>query len=167
MLSVREIVGRVASGQSSAEAELARDAEADRRRASRQIEAFASRPATLAAGTGPLAGIACGVKDIIDTADLPTQMGSPIYQGWQPRADAPIVMALKAAGASVAGKTHTTAFAFLDPAPTHNPHDATREPRRLVGRFGCGRRRRHDPAGDRHPDRRLGTHESSRDVTEP
>ncbi len=127
MLSVREIVGRVTSGQSSAEAELAATQRLIEAREP-QIEAFASRPATLAAGTGPLAGIACGVKDIIDTAELPTQMGSAIYQGWQPRADAPVVMALKAAGASIAGKTHTTAFAFLDPAPTHNPHDASASP---------------------------------------
>ncbi|MFN3671169.1 MAG: amidase, partial [Bosea sp. (in: a-proteobacteria)] len=127
MLSVRDIVGRIAAGQSTAEAELARATAAiDAQEPA--IKAFASRPATLAAGDGPLAGVACGVKDIIDTADLPTQMGSPIYQGWRPRADAPIVMALKAAGASVAGKTHTTAFAFLDPAPTHNPHDATASP---------------------------------------
>ena len=55
-------------------------------------------------------------------------MGSAIYDGWRPRADAPIVMALKAAGATVAGKTHTTAFAFLDPAPTRNPHDLTASP---------------------------------------
>lgn len=127
MLSLRQIVERVATGRSSAETELAAtQAAIDAREP--EIKAFASRPPRLAPGTGPLAGIACGVKDIIDTADLPTQMGSAIYEGWRPRADAPIVMALKAAGASVAGKTHTTAFAFLDPAPTHNPHDATASP---------------------------------------
>jgi Asp-tRNA(Asn)/Glu-tRNA(Gln) amidotransferase A subunit family amidase len=127
MLSIRETARRIASGDSTAEAELARS-KALIDKLEPKIEAFAARPATLAAGSGPLAGIACGVKDIIDTADLPTQMGSVIYDGWRPRTDAPIVMALKAAGATVAGKTHTTAFAFLDPAPTRNPHDVTASP---------------------------------------
>lgn len=127
MLSVRETVRRIAEGETAAEAELARCAALIDEREP-QVAAFAARPQTLAAGSGPLAGIACGVKDIIDTADLPTRMGSAIYDGWRPRADAPIVMALKAAGATVAGKTHTTAFAFMDPAPTRNPHDLTASP---------------------------------------
>lgn len=127
MLSVRDIVSRIAAGQTTAEAELALSAGLIAQHEP-ALKAFASRPERLVAGTGPLAGIACGVKDIIDTADLPTQMGSSIYENWRPRADAPIVMALKAAGASIAGKTHTTAFAFLDPAPTHNPHDPTASP---------------------------------------
>jgi Asp-tRNA(Asn)/Glu-tRNA(Gln) amidotransferase A subunit family amidase len=80
------------------------------------------------AGTGPLAGVAVGVKDIIDTCDLPTGMGSPIYEGWQPRADAALVSMLKRAGATIIGKTATTAFAFLDPAPTLNPHDPLATP---------------------------------------
>lgn len=127
MLSLRDIARRVSTGQSSAAAELADcAARIDAREAN--IQAFASRAETLVAGAGPLAGVACGVKDIIDTADLPTGMGSPIYAGWRPRADAPVVMALKAAGATVAGKTHTTAFAFMDPAPTRNPHDLTASP---------------------------------------
>ena len=127
MQSLREILNRITSGETSPEQALTASAAriAEREPA---IQAFASRPETLVPGQGPLAGTACGVKDIIDTADLPTRMGSPIYDGWRPRADAPIVMALKAAGATVAGKTHTTAFAFLDPAPTHNPHDVTSSP---------------------------------------
>ncbi|MDP3342063.1 amidase [Frigidibacter sp.] len=127
MQSLRDILNRIEAGQTSPAEALAASAAriAEREPA---IQAFASRPDTLLPGTGPLAGIACGVKDIIDTADLPTGMGSAIYQDWRPKADAPIVMALKAAGATVAGKTHTTAFAFLDPAPTHNPHDQTASP---------------------------------------
>ncbi|MCJ2034520.1 amidase [Methylobacterium sp. J-068] len=70
---------------------------------------------------GPLAGIAVGVKDILDTADLPTQMGSPIYAGWRPRADAAVVSRLKRLGAVPLAKTTTTAFAFLDPTETRNP----------------------------------------------
>ncbi|TCR64255.1 amidase [Bosea sp. BK604] len=127
MLRAREIARRAAVGQDAAAAELKRSAELISAKDG-DVRAFASRPAMLAPGTGPLAGIACGVKDIIDTAGLPTGMGSPIYDGWQPRADAPIVMALKAAGATVAGKTQTTAFAFLDPAPTRNPHELDASP---------------------------------------
>lgn len=127
MLSVREIARRVANGEVAAQAALA---ESERRIEAREadLRAFASRPLMLKAGEGPLAGVACGVKDIIDTAELPTGMGSAIYDGFQPRADAAIVMALKAAGATVAGKTQTTAFAFLDPAPTRNPHDPGASP---------------------------------------
>lgn len=127
MLKAREIAGLIAAARSTAEAELAVSAALIAEQEPR-IAAFARRPDALAPGEGPLAGIACGVKDIVDTADLPTQMGSPIYEGWRPRADASIVTMLKAAGATVAGKTHTTAFAFLDPAPTRNPHDVTASP---------------------------------------
>lgn len=127
MLRAREIARRAAAGREAAAAELKRSAELISA-GDGEIRAFASRATELVPGAGPLAGIACGVKDIIDTADLPTGMGSPIYDGWQPRADAPIVMALKAAGATVAGKTATTAFAFLDPAPTRNPHDLSASP---------------------------------------
>lgn len=127
MQSLREILSRIERGETSPADALAFSAARIAEREP-QIQAFASRPDTLLPGAGPLAGIACGVKDIIDTADLPTRMGSAIYEDWRPRADAPIVMALKAAGATVAGKTHTTAFAFLDPAPTHNPHDLTASP---------------------------------------
>jgi Asp-tRNA(Asn)/Glu-tRNA(Gln) amidotransferase A subunit family amidase len=70
---------------------------------------------------GPLAGIAVGVKDILDTADLPTQMGSPIYEGWRPRADAAAVARLRRLGAVPLAKTTTTGFAFLDPTQTRNP----------------------------------------------
>jgi Asp-tRNA(Asn)/Glu-tRNA(Gln) amidotransferase A subunit family amidase len=70
---------------------------------------------------GPLRGIAIGVKDIIDTADLPTECGSPVYAGWRPKADAPIVAAAHRAGATVIGKTTTTPFAYLDPTATRNP----------------------------------------------
>ena len=77
---------------------------------------------------GPLAGIAVGIKDIIDTADLPTEMGAAIYRGHQPRADAAIVMLLKQAGATVVGKTTTTAFAANDPTPTVNPRNPGHTP---------------------------------------
>jgi Asp-tRNA(Asn)/Glu-tRNA(Gln) amidotransferase A subunit family amidase len=72
---------------------------------------------------GPLRGIAVGIKDIIDTADMPTEMGSAIYRGNRPRADASVVMLLKQAGATIVGKTTTTAFAANDPTATLNPRN--------------------------------------------
>jgi Asp-tRNA(Asn)/Glu-tRNA(Gln) amidotransferase A subunit family amidase len=81
-----------------------------------------------AASQGLLRGIAVGIKDIIDTADFPTEMGSSIYGGWRPRADAPVVSMLKRAGATIIGKTTTTAFAALDPTATLNPHHPAHTP---------------------------------------
>jgi amidase len=72
---------------------------------------------------GPLQGLPIGVKDVIDTADMPTEYGSPIYAGHRPKADAACVQRLKQAGAIVLGKTVTTEFAFMQPGPTRNPHD--------------------------------------------
>lgn len=94
------------------------------------IKAFARLNGnTVSASAGPLSGIAVGVKDIIDTADLPTEMGCPaIYGGWQPRGDAAIVTALKRAGATIAGKTATTAFAASDAPATRNPHNLAHTP---------------------------------------
>src|SRR5579864_8625220 len=71
---------------------------------------------------GPLRGIAVGIKDIIDTSNLPTEMGAQLYTGFRPRADASVVMMLKQAGATIVGKTTTTAFAANDPTATLNPH---------------------------------------------
>lgn len=72
---------------------------------------------------GPLHGVPVGVKDILDTAELPTEYGSPIYAGNRPRADAACVAAVRTAGAIVLGKTATTEFACQSPAPTVNPRD--------------------------------------------
>jgi len=77
---------------------------------------------------GPLFGIPVGLKDIIDTADLPTEWGSPLYRGRRPRHDATVVRRLRAAGAVILGKTVTTEFAFVHPGPTVNPHDPARTP---------------------------------------
>ena len=71
--------------------------------------------------TGPLAGIAVGIKDIIDTHDMPTGYGTPIHAGHRPATDAAIVSMLRRAGATIVGKTVATPFAFLDPAGTRNP----------------------------------------------
>lgn len=127
MLSARAIAARVAAGASTAQAAV----DACKAAISAQeadVKAFAALAESPVAGTGPLAGVGFGAKDIIDTSDLPTGMGSAVYAGWRPRADAALVMACRRAGATLMGKTQTTAFAFLDPAPTCNPHDLTATP---------------------------------------
>jgi Asp-tRNA(Asn)/Glu-tRNA(Gln) amidotransferase A subunit family amidase len=121
MLSLAELQRRIEAGDLSAAAAIAQSLEAIDAH-EKDIGAFVCRPENARAqNAGPLRGIAVGIKDIIDTADMPTEMGSPIYKGWQPRADAPVVMMLKAAGATVVGKTTTTAFASVDPTATRNP----------------------------------------------
>ncbi len=70
---------------------------------------------------GPLQGIPIGAKDVMDTADMPTEHGSPIWRGWRPRADAAAVSAARAAGAIVMGKTVTAEFAIRTPGPTRHP----------------------------------------------
>ena len=77
---------------------------------------------------GPLHGIPIGVKDIIDTADMPTTLGSPIYAKRQPDWDAACVAALRAAGAIVVGKTVSTEFAYFQPGKTRNPHQLLHTP---------------------------------------
>jgi Asp-tRNA(Asn)/Glu-tRNA(Gln) amidotransferase A subunit family amidase len=72
---------------------------------------------------GALHGLAIGVKDVIDTADMPTEYGSPIYTGHRPQRDAACVQRLKAAGAIILGKTVTTEFAFVQPGRTRHPLD--------------------------------------------
>jgi Asp-tRNA(Asn)/Glu-tRNA(Gln) amidotransferase A subunit family amidase len=122
MISLAGIQRGIDSGELSAEAAIAQACEAIDAR-DKTIGAFACRPRTVrAAHAGPLRGIAVGIKDIIDTSELPTEMGSSIYRGWQPRADAAVVMMLKQAGATIIGKTTTTAFAANDPTATLNPH---------------------------------------------
>ena len=77
---------------------------------------------------GLLAGVPFAVKDVIDTADLPTQYNSPIYRGDRPRADAACVALARREGAIVMGKTVTTEFASRTPGPTRNPHNPAHTP---------------------------------------
>ena len=77
---------------------------------------------------GALHGVPVGLKDIVDTADMPTERGTPIFAGRQPDADAAIVERLREAGAVIMGKTVTTALAFLNPSHTRNPHNPDRTP---------------------------------------
>ena len=128
MISLADLQRRIDAGDLSADAAIAQSLEAISAH-DKTIGAFVCRnEAVRAANAGPLRGIAVGIKDIIDTSDFPTQMGSKIYSGWQPRADAPVVTMLKQAGASIVGKTTTTAFASRDPTATLNPRNTNHTP---------------------------------------
>jgi Asp-tRNA(Asn)/Glu-tRNA(Gln) amidotransferase A subunit family amidase len=92
------------------------------------LQAAARADACRGAGQppGPLHGLPVGVKDIIDTFDMPTECGTPIRKGRRPTTDATIVFRLRAAGAIIFGKTVTAELAT--PGATRNPHDPARTP---------------------------------------
>jgi Asp-tRNA(Asn)/Glu-tRNA(Gln) amidotransferase A subunit family amidase len=77
---------------------------------------------------GPLHGVPVAVKDIFDTADMPTECGSVLYAGRTPSRDAATVSLLRAAGAVIMGKTVTTEFAYFAPGKTRNPHNPEHTP---------------------------------------
>jgi Asp-tRNA(Asn)/Glu-tRNA(Gln) amidotransferase A subunit family amidase len=77
---------------------------------------------------GPLHGIPVGIKDIIDTADMPTECGSALCAGRTPSRDATVVARLRGAGAVIMGKTVTTEFATRTPGKTRNPHNPGHTP---------------------------------------
>ena len=77
---------------------------------------------------GPLHGLPVGIKDIVDTQDMPTEDGTVLHRGRQPIQDAAVVAALRQAGAIVMGKTVTTELAVYSPGGTTNPHDPMRTP---------------------------------------
>ncbi len=124
MISLAELQRRIDSGDLSADAAIAQSSEAidalgqdhrrfclpsrDRPRGKHRVRCAASRSASR-------------------TSSIPRtfrpRWALPIYRGWRPRADAPVVMMLKQAGATIIGKTTTTAFAANDPTPTLNPHN--------------------------------------------
>ena len=123
MISLADLQRRIDAGDLSADAAIAQSLEAINAH-EKSIGAFVCHdPNARAQSAGPLRGIAVGIKDIMDTADFPTEMGSPIYRGHRSRGDAAVVMLLKQAGATIVGKTTTTAFASSDPTPTLNPHN--------------------------------------------
>src|SRR5262245_59228755 len=99
----------------------------DRDHAMRQAEA-ADRHRKEGKATGPLHGVPLGIKDIFDTGDMPTELGSPLWAGRTPRQDAAAVARLRAAGAVIMGKTVTTEYAYFQPGKTRNPHDPARTP---------------------------------------
>jgi Asp-tRNA(Asn)/Glu-tRNA(Gln) amidotransferase A subunit family amidase len=120
---VASCLGRVAERESAVGAWAQRDEDGARERA-RSLDAALARgePA------GPLTGIPVGVKDIFDTARMPTELGSPMHTGRRPVDDAAVIEGLEQAGAVILGKTVTTEFALSNPAGTRNPHDPTRTP---------------------------------------
>jgi amidase len=136
-LTATEIVAAIGAGRTSCEAVVracldrvaAREAE---------VHAFAHIDPDAALATarrfdregrgGALGGVPFGVKDIVDTFDLPTEWGTPIHRGRRPLRDAACVALSRKAGAILLGKTVTTEFANLHPGPTRNPHDLTRTP---------------------------------------
>ena len=137
MLSALDLARRIEMGELTPAAALELCAEAI---AAREVEVGAftvldlerarlmaeARGAALAAQ--PLRGIAVGLKDVFDTADFPTQYGSPIYAGHRPRADAAATSMVRRAGGIVLGKTVTAEFAHLDPGKTRNPHNLKHTP---------------------------------------
>ena len=135
--SAAEIATAVGSGDSTAVAEtdaaLARIAARDDtvhawRWLDRDVARAAAGAVDAAPAKGPLAGAGVGLKDIIDTADWPTENGVATDNGRRPKEDATAVTRLKAAGAVIIGKTVTTECAFLTPGETRNPHDPERTP---------------------------------------
>lgn len=94
--------------------------------ATARADALDAEPSRL--DEGLLAGVPVAVKDLMDTADLPTGYGSPIYAGYRPAQDAACVAALRRAGANILGKTVTTEFAYFTPGPTTNPWNAAHTP---------------------------------------
>jgi Asp-tRNA(Asn)/Glu-tRNA(Gln) amidotransferase A subunit family amidase len=135
MLKALELIGRLEAGEISpsqvidmcAEAIAKREAEVgafvtldlDGARKAAQIEGLMGKP---------LRGLPVAFKDVFDTADLPTEYGSPIYAGHRPKADASLVSLVARNGGVTLGKTVTTEFAYQDPGKTRNPHNPKRTP---------------------------------------
>ena len=94
----------------------------------RERDLAAARQRDAEAPRGPLHGIPIAVKDLIDTSDMPTAYGSPIYRGHRPAADASCVALARAAGTIVLGKTVTTEFAAFTPGKTANPRNLAHTP---------------------------------------
>ncbi len=136
-LSASEIAGKIAAGEATCEA-VVRDC-LDRIAArDKVVKAFVNldpdhalaqaRALDRGPRRGPLHGVPIGLKDTIDTFDLPTEMGSPLFRGHRPRSDASCVALLRRAGAVILGKTVTCEFAGSAPPPTTNPHNAAHTP---------------------------------------
>src|ERR1700679_3332634 len=136
-LAAGEIVAQIAAGETTCEA-VVRDCVARIAERDDVVKAWVNFDADHAIAQaraldrgkrgGPLHGVPIGVKDIIDTFDMPTEMGSPIYRGHRPPADAACVALLRRAGAVILGKTATCELAGMAPAATTNPHNSAYTP---------------------------------------
>lgn len=121
------LVERALERYAATEARLHAFAWLDPERARRLARASDARRASGRA-VGRLEGIPIGVKDIFDTAGIPTENGSAFYAGRVPERSATVVRILESAGAIVLGKTVTAEIAYLTPGPTRNPWDTARTP---------------------------------------
>ena len=137
-ITATEVVKKIKIGQVTAEAVM-RDC-LDRiaeREATIKAWAYLNREQALEAAveidrgekSTPLAGLPVGIKDVLDTSDMPTEMGSPIYNEWQPKVDAACVGVMRAAGAIIMGKTVTCEFAGSFPGFSQQPASGTRRRR--------------------------------------
>jgi amidase len=136
-LSALDAVRQIAAGKFSSEALVEACLQRVREREP-EVQAWAyqdpdavlaqARGIDRAAPRGLLGGVPVAVKDVIDTADLPTQYNSPIYRDFRPRADAACVALARGEGAVVFGKSVTTEFASRTPGPTRNPHNLEHTP---------------------------------------
>ena len=97
-------------------------------RAFAYFDADQVRQAARSTHPGPLQGLPIGIKDVLDTADMPSEYGSPIWKGWQPKADSAPVAWAKAMGGLCQGKTVTTEFATRKPGLTRNPVNPAHTP---------------------------------------
>jgi Asp-tRNA(Asn)/Glu-tRNA(Gln) amidotransferase A subunit family amidase len=104
---------------------------------------------------GSLHGVPVGVKDIIDTEDMPTEYGTVLYSGWRPSRDSAVVSHLRSAGAVILGKTVPPTRLLCSRKDPQSPQPQTHA-RGLFQRIGGRGGRRDGTAGCRHPDQRLG-----------
>jgi Asp-tRNA(Asn)/Glu-tRNA(Gln) amidotransferase A subunit family amidase len=137
MLSALDLAGRIEAGAlapadvvdlcaraiAARESEVGAFATLDLERVRRTAQGEAER-----LRAGALRGLPVGMKDIFDTADLPTEYGSPIYSGHRPAGDSALVAMVARAGGLVLGKTVTTEFAHMHPGKTRNPIDGAHTP---------------------------------------
>jgi Asp-tRNA(Asn)/Glu-tRNA(Gln) amidotransferase A subunit family amidase len=133
MLSALDLARRVATGELTpqgvvdlcVEAINAREAEIG---AFATLDLAAARKRAAGLAATPLRGLPVGLKDIIDTADLPTTYGSALYAGHQPKSDAALTAMVRRAGGVIIGKTVTTELAHMQPGKTKNPHNGAHTP---------------------------------------
>jgi Asp-tRNA(Asn)/Glu-tRNA(Gln) amidotransferase A subunit family amidase len=126
-LSSRELVESCLRRIDELEPTIGAWAHLDRERALQQASA-ADEFRRTGLPTGALHGLPVGIKDIIDTADYPTERGTVLHQGRQPQRDATLVSLLKEAGAIILGKTVSTEMAVYAPGKTRNPHNPEHTP---------------------------------------
>ena len=135
MLSALDMARRIEAGELTPRAAVALCAQAIAAR-EKEVGAFAALDLDAARhaaeeprlASTPLRGLPVAFKDIFDTADFPTQYGSPIYAGHRPRADATAVALTRRAGGNIIGKTVTTEFASMVPSTARNPRNAAHTP---------------------------------------